>query len=235
MALSQRADLNAIAGRVPERARAEQQPAVVRVEQAGVRPPARGIRGAVQATSSCAWPGSTVQLGPVDAKKAMFRIYRDTRFRKDKTPYKTHFSAAIRDRAKRGLEPGYYFEIDHRGILLAGGGIYSPEPCDPAAHPQLHRGKAGVALARCCAIRDSRRRTASMMDEDALARPPKGFSCRPAAHRRDQAAALFRPDRGEHQAQAAEGPRRRHRRVLRGPDAADDVAAQGRRRRTNAK
>ena len=56
-------------------------------------------------------------LGPVDAHKAMFRIYRDTRFYKDKTPYKTHFSAAIRDRAKRGLEPGYYFEIDHRGVL----------------------------------------------------------------------------------------------------------------------
>src|SRR3989449_4722316 len=67
-------------------------------------------------------------LGPVDPKKAMFRIYRDTRFSKDKTPYKTHFSAAIRDRAKRGLEPGYYFHIDHKGILLAGGGIYQPDP-----------------------------------------------------------------------------------------------------------
>src|SRR5437773_11619161 len=67
-------------------------------------------------------------LGPVDPKKAMFRIYRDTRFSKDKTPYKTHFSAAIRDRAKHGLEPGYYFEIDHRGVLQVGGGIYRPEP-----------------------------------------------------------------------------------------------------------
>ena len=46
----------------------------------------------------------------------------------DKTPYKTHFSAAIRDRSKRGLEPGYYFHIDHKGMLLVGGGIYRPEP-----------------------------------------------------------------------------------------------------------
>jgi uncharacterized protein (DUF2461 family) len=78
-------------------------------------------------------------LGPVDVKKALFRIYRDTRFSKDKTPYKTHFSAAIRDRAKKGLEPGYYFHIDRHGVLMAGGGIYNP-------------------------------------DEEALARPPKGFA-----------------------------------------------------------
>src|SRR5258708_1434934 len=67
------------------------------------------------------------QLGPVDPKKAMFRIYRDTRFSKDKTPYKTHFSAAIRERAKKGLEPGYYFHIDQHGVLFAGGGIYNPD------------------------------------------------------------------------------------------------------------
>ena len=63
------------------------------------------------------------KLGPVDPKKAMFRIYRDTRFSKDKTPYKTHFSAAIRERAKKGLEPGYYFHIDQHGVLVAGGGV----------------------------------------------------------------------------------------------------------------
>src|SRR5258707_1164265 len=39
------------------------------------------------------------KVGPVDPKKAMFRIYRDTRFSKDKTPYKTHFSAAIQERS----------------------------------------------------------------------------------------------------------------------------------------
>ena len=49
-------------------------------------------------------------------------------FPRTSTPYKTHFSAAIRDRAKRGLEPGYYFHIDHQGMLLVGGGIYRPEP-----------------------------------------------------------------------------------------------------------
>src|SRR5258705_13518337 len=68
------------------------------------------------------------KLGPVDPKKAMFRIYRDTRFSKDKTPYKTHFSAAIRERAKKGLEPGYYFHIDQHGMLFAVGGNYNTDP-----------------------------------------------------------------------------------------------------------
>jgi len=115
------------------------------------------------------------QLGPVDAKKAMFRIYRDTRFRKDKTPYKTHFSAAIRDRAKRGLEPGYYFEIDHRGILMVGGGIYRPEP---AILKRIRQHIADKPAAFSAMLRHPRfsRTYGGLMDEDALARPPKGFS-----------------------------------------------------------
>jgi len=114
-------------------------------------------------------------LGPVDPRKAMFRIYRDTRFSKDKTPYKTHFSAAIRDRAKHGLEPGYYFHIDHKGILLAGGGIYRP---DPAILMRIRRYIAAKPAALTKLLRNPRfRRTYDgFADEDALARPPKGFS-----------------------------------------------------------
>jgi uncharacterized protein (TIGR02453 family) len=114
-------------------------------------------------------------LGPVDPKKAMFRIYRDTRFSKDKTPYKTHFSAALRDRAKHGLEPGYYFHIDHRGILLAGGGIYRP---DTPILARIRRYIAAKPAALTKLLRNPRfRRTYDgFADEDALARPPKGFS-----------------------------------------------------------
>ena len=114
-------------------------------------------------------------LGPVDPKKAMFRIYRDTRFSKDRTPYKTHFSAALNDRAKRGLAPGYYFHVDHQGILLAGGGIYRPEPamlsrirCHIAAHP------AGLTRV----LREPRfaKTYGGLAEEDALTRPPKGYA-----------------------------------------------------------
>ena len=113
-------------------------------------------------------------LGPVDARKAMFRIYRDTRFYKDKTPYKTHFSAAVRDRAKRGLEPGYYFEIDHRGVLQVGGGIYRP---DPAILLRIRRYIAAKPGTLTTLLRNSRfaKTYGGLIEEDALVRPPKGF------------------------------------------------------------
>jgi uncharacterized protein (TIGR02453 family) len=114
-------------------------------------------------------------LGEVNARKAMFRIYRDTRFRKDKTPYKTHFSAAIRDRAKKGLEPGYYFEIDYRGRLGVGGGIYRPEP---ATLKRIRQHIADKPASLSAVLRHPRfaKTYGGLMDEDALARPPKGFA-----------------------------------------------------------
>ena len=114
-------------------------------------------------------------LGPVDAKKAVFRIYRDTRFSKDKTPYKTHFGAALRDRAKKGLEPGYYFHIDGQGVLLAGGGIYNP---DPATLGRIRRHIAQQPAALTRVLREPRFKKVygGLAQEDALARPPKGFA-----------------------------------------------------------
>ena len=114
-------------------------------------------------------------LGPVDPKKAMFRIYRDTRFSKDRTPYKTHFSAALNDRAKRGLAPGYYFHIDHQGTLLAGGGIYRPQPA-MLVNIRRHIAARPASLTRM--LREPRfaRTYGGLSDEDALKRPPKGYA-----------------------------------------------------------
>jgi len=114
-------------------------------------------------------------LGAVDPKKTLFRIYRDTRFSKDKTPYKTHFSAAIRERAKKGLEPGYYFHIDHRGSLLAGGGIYNP---DPAILARIRRYIARHPAALTRVLREARfkKTYGGLVADDALQRPTKGFA-----------------------------------------------------------
>jgi uncharacterized protein (TIGR02453 family) len=114
-------------------------------------------------------------LGPVEARKALFRIYRDTRFSKDKTPYKTHFSAAIRDRAKKGLEPGYYFHIDHHGVLLAGGGIYNPDPAT-LARIRHHIARQPGALTRVLREPRFKKVYGGLVQDDALARPPKGFA-----------------------------------------------------------
>lgn len=60
-----------------------------------------------------------------DAKKAMFRIYRDTRFSKDKTPYKTNFGVGL-GMGKGGRISGYYLHIEPGASFLAGG-VYQPD------------------------------------------------------------------------------------------------------------
>jgi uncharacterized protein (TIGR02453 family) len=61
-------------------------------------------------------------------KQAVFRIYRDIRFSKDKTPYKTNAGMYISVSGKHdsGL-PGVYFHVDARSIGIASG-FYRPEP-----------------------------------------------------------------------------------------------------------
>lgn len=58
----------------------------------------------------------------IEAKDAVFRIYRDTRFSNDKTPYKTHMSAVVgRGGRKDHSYPGIYFQIGVDGLAIAGG------------------------------------------------------------------------------------------------------------------
>jgi uncharacterized protein (TIGR02453 family) len=61
-------------------------------------------------------------------KNSLFRIYRDTRFSKDKTPYKTYWAGSIK-RATKQLRGGYYFQIEP-GNSFAAGGFFSPNPGD---------------------------------------------------------------------------------------------------------
>jgi uncharacterized protein (TIGR02453 family) len=58
---------------------------------------------------------------------SLFRIYRDTRFSKDKSPYKTNVGIHFRhERAKDAHAPGYYLHIGP-GEVFAGGGIWHPD------------------------------------------------------------------------------------------------------------
>ena len=61
-------------------------------------------------------------------KKSLFRIYRDTRFGKDKTPYKTNWAGGFK-RATKKRRGGYYFHIES-GNSFVGGGFWGPEPKD---------------------------------------------------------------------------------------------------------
>jgi uncharacterized protein (TIGR02453 family) len=58
---------------------------------------------------------------------SLFRIYRDTRFSKDKSPYKTNVGIHFRhERAKDAHAPGYYLHIGPDEVF-AGGGIWHPD------------------------------------------------------------------------------------------------------------
>lgn len=61
-------------------------------------------------------------------KKSLHRIYRDTRFSKEKTPYKTNWSGSFR-RATKYRRGGYYFHIEAGNSFIAGG-FWAPSPDD---------------------------------------------------------------------------------------------------------
>ena len=61
-------------------------------------------------------------------KKSLFRIYKDVRFSKDKTPYNTHWSGSFK-RATKKLRGGYYFHLKPGNSFLAGG-FWGPDPDD---------------------------------------------------------------------------------------------------------
>jgi uncharacterized protein (TIGR02453 family) len=61
------------------------------------------------------------------AKDSIFRIYRDTRFSNDKSPYKHYFSAVVSNGGKKSPDtPGYYLQLEG-GCLMIGGGAYMLE------------------------------------------------------------------------------------------------------------
>lgn len=61
-------------------------------------------------------------------KRSLHRIYRDTRFSKVKTPYKSNFSGRF-SRATKQLRGGYYFHIQPGNTFVAGG-FFAPNPED---------------------------------------------------------------------------------------------------------
>ena len=114
-------------------------------------------------------------LGPFEAKKSVFRIYRDVRFSKDKLPFKDNIGGVVGTRNMADKKrPVHYFHIDYRGTLLVASGIYAPPPpelkmlrdhviADPAtfkmvlANPAFKKTFGGLGI------------------EDRLTRVPKGY------------------------------------------------------------
>ncbi|TVQ92419.1 MAG: DUF2461 domain-containing protein [Bacteroidetes bacterium] len=65
-------------------------------------------------------------LSHLQVKDCTFRINRDIRFSKNKTPYKTHLSIIMSPYGKRMEYAAYYVHLDEQAGSFAGGGIYMP-------------------------------------------------------------------------------------------------------------
>ncbi len=59
-------------------------------------------------------------------KDCVFRLNRDIRFSKDKTPYKINMGASINRGGKKSIYAGYYFHVEPGGKGFAGGGLWMP-------------------------------------------------------------------------------------------------------------
>jgi uncharacterized protein (TIGR02453 family) len=99
---------------------------------------------------------------------SMFRIHRDVRFSRDKSPYKTHVSAHFRHKAtsKDVHGPGFYFHLEP-GEVFIGGGLWLPEP------PTLKKIRDTIAWDE--AGWRKVRRAVREIEGDQLTRPPQGY------------------------------------------------------------
>ena len=103
---------------------------------------------------------------------SMFRIYRDARFSKAKTPYKTWLGARLyHERSRQMPAPTFYMHIQP-GNSFVGGGLWHPEP------PTLRRVRDFLVdnpAAWKKAVHNKRFASAFEIGGDVLTRPPRGY------------------------------------------------------------
>jgi len=107
-----------------------------------------------------------------DPDKAIYRIYRDTRFSKDKTPYKDHIAASF---SRRGTPSGggLYFAVSHKEVAI-GGGIYMPST-ETLRAIRHHIAGHHQELRRIVAKPAVRQLYMAGLQGEQLTRVPKGF------------------------------------------------------------
>lgn len=108
-----------------------------------------------------------------DPKKCLFRIYRDVRFAKDKSPYKINMSAFFEPNTKFQGEPAYYLHIQPGGSFIAGG-VWQPQREQLSAVRQeiVYNEAEFRALLK---DKDFKKYFGKLNDEDVLKKKPAGF------------------------------------------------------------
>ncbi|MEI6695883.1 MAG: DUF2461 domain-containing protein [Bacteroidota bacterium] len=109
----------------------------------------------------------------ISPKDCMFRINRDVRFSKDKSPYKNNFGGFIAKGGRNAMNAGYYLHIE-QGSSFLGGGIYMP----PAERLKLIRNEIyfnAPAFKKIIENQDFKKYFTEIWDDNKLKNPPKDF------------------------------------------------------------
>ena len=109
----------------------------------------------------------------VQAKDTVFRIYKDIRFSKDKTPYKTHFGAYMAKGGRKSQDAAYYMHIEPEGTFIAAG-AYMPDKDRLKALRQeiVYNPDGYMGIVNAC----KKKGYAQLIHEDTLKKAPQGFS-----------------------------------------------------------
>lgn len=104
---------------------------------------------------------------------SVFRIYKDVRFSKDKTPYKTHGAVQFRHAlGKDAHAPGFYVHLDPKEIFH-GGGVWTP-PAPALLKVREAIRDNGAAWKKATGGAAFKKRFGAVRG-DSLTRPPRGF------------------------------------------------------------
>jgi len=105
-------------------------------------------------------------------KETMFRIYRDVRFSKDKTPYKTYFGSYIAPGGRKSIYCGYYMHIEPGNCFLAGGAYRPQSEYLKNIRSEIYYNLKGFEEI----LNDATfKKTFGQIVGEKLKRPPKGF------------------------------------------------------------
>jgi len=111
-------------------------------------------------------------ISSLEAKKAMFRIYRDIRFSKNKTPYKNSFGSYIAPNGRKSITAGYYLHLEPDASFLAGG-MHSPqgEHLKKVRQEIMYNNEEFKSILNEKVFKDN----FETLRGEKLKRPPKGF------------------------------------------------------------
>lgn len=138
------------------------------------RDPALALVRDLAAPLAEAFPG--LQADPRPVGGSLFRIYRDTRFSKDKRPYKTHLGIQLRAPGSKDVHhPGLYLHFEPGGCFV-GAGLWRPEP------PLLARLRAAMVAdpSGWLQARDQALSQGFRLEGEVAARLPRGYAADPA-------------------------------------------------------